>query len=107
MSKSAVLLLIAAVVIGLLVAFNPEARQKALQSWDVAKTTFVKVETDVSVKVHDWAAQQNADQQSDSGSNPNPFAVAWKQISSTLEAFWNSLQKFWAQLTAGTHLNGS
>jgi hypothetical protein len=107
MSKSAALLLVAAIVIGLLVAFNPQARQKASQSWDTAKTAFVKVETNVSAQVHDWAAQQKSSQQTDSGSKPDPFAVAWKQISSTLEAFWSSLQKLWLQLTAKVHLNSS
>jgi hypothetical protein len=102
MSKSVGLLLILALALGLWINFNPEARQRATQSWESAKALFVSVKAGVSVAVHDWVAGLQSGEQSNGGG----IGEVWKQITSVLASWWDSAQRFWQHLTAGMGAKG-
>lgn len=107
MSRSAGLLLVLGLAFGLWVGFNPQAHRQAVQTWEEAKADYVHFQSQAAVKVGDWTSNVGENTQVQVNSKPaQPLtsSPAWKQLSSALDAFWNSVQRMWTRLTAGVTL---
>lgn len=101
MFKSAGLLLILGLAVGLWLGFNPQAHRGVVQSWDNMRSGYLQVKGDAAVKMHDWFTQVNLRTQAPSQPKPQPAASsAWRQISYAFEGFWNSLQRIWLNIRA-------
>ena len=51
MFRSAVLLLIVGLAVGLWLGFNPQAHQQTIQKWDSVKSAYLKFMTDATAKI--------------------------------------------------------
>lgn len=101
MSRSAGLLLILGLALGLWVGFNPQAHQQAVQSWDRAKSSYVSFQSQAGVKVQKWTSNLDAHARVNSGpAQPVTTSKTLKEASSALDTFWNSVQRMWSNLTA-------
>jgi hypothetical protein len=100
MSKSVGLLLLLALALGLWVSLNPEAHQKAAQSWEDAKTFFLAIQTNLSVATHNWLVGLKAGEKD----GAEKIGAVWNQISSAFAAWWDSAHRFWLHLTAGVRI---
>jgi hypothetical protein len=105
MVKSAVLLLAIGLAVGLWLGFNPQAHQQTVQKWDSVKSTTMKFIADSNVKIqgvnsHVTTSLQNSPKlRATPQSQPNA-SLAWKQVTTAFESVWNSMQRFFANITA-------
>jgi hypothetical protein len=107
MFRLAGLLLILGLALGLWIGFDPQEHQKAVQAWSEAKASFVNIQTQVSLKFHEWAAESNPGTQTVSVSVTKPIAEFWRQLSSILVNLWNSIVTIWLRIIHGLKLHKS
>ncbi|HEX2697338.1 MAG TPA: hypothetical protein VHM28_06475 [Anaerolineales bacterium] len=100
MLKSVALLFVLGLALGLWVGFNPQAHEKVVQGWEGTKTFFVTMKTNASVSFQDWLTGIKSGEQNGTAS----VGVAWKQISSVFTTLWDSVIRFWSNLTNGLRL---
>ena len=120
MARSAVLLLIVGLAVGLWLGFNPQAHQQTVQQWDNIKSSFLKIKSGTAVKApslnisntsttqvsskskskskNTSQAQQPVAQQPTT-QQPAP-SFDWKQITTAFAPILNALQSIWANITA-------
>ena len=99
MTKSATLLLIVGLAVGLWLGFNPQAHAQTIKNWDQAKTSYVQFKAQASNQIRHLDAKVNAVGKSSPKAEPNTSA-AWKQISTAFESLWSSIQRTWSNITA-------
>ena len=111
MFKSAGLLLLLGLAIGLWLGFNPQAHQKVVQSWDNTKSFFARLETNFSTSIGAWTmqakSQVNVSPKTVSGVTAKSFGTAWRQFVSAWSTFLGSLQRIWHELVSNINLNRS
>ena len=95
MFKIGAVLLVLGIALGLWIGFNPQAHEKAVQSWEDTKTTFVKVQTDVSAATHEWGLELKSSGQGGTEQVHN----VWKNFLSVLTTLWDSVRHLWVSLT--------
>lgn len=95
MLKFGTVLLVLGIALGLWIAFNPQAHQKAVQSWEDAKASFIQMEAKVSATTHGWALDLKANGQGGTQQVNN----VWKEFTSMLTTLWDSLRQLWVSLT--------
>ena len=105
MFRSAGVLLIFGLAVGLWLGFNPNAHQRMVESWDHAKSLYVQATSDSSVKVHNWFTGVDSWTRTNSQTNSKTDtqlteSPAWRQISAVFETFWSSLQRIWLDVKA-------
>lgn len=104
MLKSAGLLLLLGLALGLWLGFNPQAHGKVVQNWNNTKASLVRLETNFSTTISAWTmrtkAQAQVGQKTVSGITTKPFATAWQQFVSAGGTFLQSMQKIWFGLVA-------
>jgi len=105
MTKSATLLLIVGLAVGLWLGFNPQAHAQIVKDWGRAKTSYVQFKAQASTQVRHLDTKVSAVGKSSpkaepvSQSQPN-VSAAWKQISTAFETLWSSVQRTWSNITA-------
>ena len=101
MSRSAGLLLILGLALGLWIGFNPQAHQQTVQAWNQAKSSYVSFQSRADVKVQNWTSNLDTHVQVNPGpAQPVTASKTWKEVSSALDMFWNSMQRIWTSFTA-------
>ncbi len=106
MLKYAGLLLILGLAVGLWLGFNPQAHKQTLQTWDQTKAAFLQIKTETTAKLHDWNShtaswlKSSPKAETKPQAKPSSPSSAWKQITTAFEAFWNSMQRIWTNITA-------
>jgi hypothetical protein len=105
MVKPAVLFLVLGLVVGLWLGFNPQAHRQTIQKWDSAKTAYLKIKAETTAKIQGLNSHLSFSPQSSPKSSSAPqsqpaVSTAWKQVSTSFEVIWNSMQRFWANATA-------
>jgi hypothetical protein len=105
MFRSAVLLLVVGLAVGLWLGFNPQAHQQTIQKWDSVKSAYLKFMSDANMKVQGLNSHISTSLQTNPGSKSvtpsQPTATeAWKQITTAFDSFWTSMQRFFANVTA-------
>jgi hypothetical protein len=103
MAKSAVLLLTIGLAFGLWLGFNPQAHQQTIEKWDSVKSAYVKFVSDTRVKIQGLSSHNIITLHQGPASAPKTgpdVSSAWKQISTALAAAWNSVQRFFVNVTA-------
>ncbi len=111
MLKSAGLVLLLGLVLGLWLGFNPQAHGKVVENWNNTREFFVRLETNFSAAISAWTmrtkAQAQAGQKTISGITNKPFATAWQQFVSAGGTFLQSMQKIWLELTTNLSMKKS
>ncbi len=107
MSKSAGLLVILGLAVGLWLGFNPQAHKQTVQYWDKAKTALAQVKTQTTAKVNvldshttTWLRSSSKTKVVAPAAPAAPSASStWKQITAFFNTLWTSVQRMWASLT--------
>lgn len=106
MSRSAGLLLVLGLTLGLWIGFTPQTHRQAVRTWDQAKSSYADFQSQASVKVRDWTTNFNTQVRVNPKSAQRiTSSRAWEQVSTTLDTFWNSVQRMWTNLTTQANLN--
>lgn len=98
MSKTFQAFLVLALVVGLVIAFDPQARAKATNSWQEVEPTVIKWKDTIEVGFRELVAQGESEVQV----NPKPDPPSEESsnddqvIQINWDAIWNALQKAWA-----------
>jgi hypothetical protein len=105
MLKSAALLFVVGIALGLWLGFNPQMHAKVVKSWDNTKTFFVKLDANVSTTVTAWLTQAKAQvnvsqKKTPAITMPKALAPVWRQIVSAWDNMLVSLQGIWHQAIA-------
>ena len=105
MARSAVLFLILGLAVGLWLGFTPQAHQQTIQKWDSVKSAYLKIKAESPVKIQGLNSNSTSSVQTSSRSKAAPQSQpagssAWKQITTAFETIWNSVQRFWVNITA-------
>lgn len=108
MFKSAGLLLVLGLAIGLWLGFNPQAHQKVLQSWNETKASYLKIQTQIAAKFNGWGTQLSSTKQTASNSSANSVPkwinTAWQQLASIFNTIWNSVRRLWSSISANLNM---
>lgn len=103
MGKYGLLLLIAGLVIGLWLGFNPAAHREVLRLWHEATVSQARTQpsAEVSIRTLDTQIARlfriSPRAQVTRRSQPNAAPV-WNQIVAMLQAFWHALQRIWLSI---------
>lgn len=118
MVKSAVLLLVLGLAAGLWLGFNPQAHQQTIQKWDSVKSEYLRIMAGVnlktqglnstqatsSVQTHSKSRSKSAPATASQPQSQPVISTDWNQISTQVstafETAWNSVQGFWANISA-------
>jgi hypothetical protein len=107
MGKSAVLLLIAGLAVGLWLGFNPTTHKDLVKFWDSTKASQVQAKPSADVNLRNIDTKvalwfRTATKTTAPKSQPTSPAVS-NQISAAWKAFWSALQKLWMNFLASIH----
>lgn len=98
MSKTFQAFLVLALVAGLVIAFDPQVRAKAANSWQEVEPTVVKWQDAIEVKFRELTAQGESDVQVSPESDPPAEETSDddRLIQINWDAIWSALQQAWA-----------
>ncbi len=96
MSKIAVVILVlAALAVGLWLGFNPRMHAQIVQSWDRTRASW----THLTAQLHLTPAAKARVSPTAHVQAPN-LSAAWKQITTAFESLFSDLQHLWRNVTA-------
>jgi hypothetical protein len=104
MIKAAVIFLILGLSAGLWLGFNPQAHQQTIQKWDSAKSAYLQTEAKTTVQIQDLNSHLTSSFRTHPQTSPTPpsqppVSSAWRQITTSSQSLWNSMQRIWANVT--------
>ena len=101
MSKTFQAFLVLALVAGLVIAFDPQARSEVSSSWQAVEPTFNEWQDSIEVRFRELTAQGESDVEVNSESKPSAEETSDddKMIQINWDAMWSALQKAWVDFT--------
>lgn len=103
MFRSAGFLLLIGLAIGLFLGFNPQAHQATIQKWDSLHSSYLKFMSNATAKAQGLNSHITSTTQTGSRTTGQPqisVPSSWKQVSAVFENLWESVQRFFANVTA-------
>lgn len=101
MSKTFQAFLVLALVAGLVIAFDPQARAEATSSWQEVEPTVIEWQDSIEIRFRELVAQGESDVEVNSESKPPAEETSEDNqiIQINWDAVWSALQKAWVDFT--------
>ncbi len=103
MLRSAALLFVLGIALGLWLGFDPQAHAQVVRFWDQMRAAYASLQTKTSVTIHNSTAGTKTSQPA--GSSTTTTSNVWKQLSSIFTSLWNSLHGLWLEISTKLKLN--